>query len=132
MATETAMEKREGQVVQPEMTRGGPTYRPNVDIIEKDDELLLLADLPGTKADSIDIDYERGELSIYARIEPRQSPKAIYLLREYGVGDFHRTFRVGEAIDVNRIEAEVKNGVLTLHLPKVEAARPRKIKVSGS
>jgi HSP20 family molecular chaperone IbpA len=52
-------------------------------------------------------------------------------LREYEVGDFYRAFNIHESIDGSRIEAEFKNGVLTVHLPKVEAARPRQINVRG-
>jgi len=102
---------------------------PAVDIIEKDDELLLMADVPGARADGIDIQYERGELTITARVQPRQPAGTTYLLREYGVGDFVRTFRVSEAIDASKIEAEVADGVLTLHLPKAEALKTRKIAV---
>jgi HSP20 family molecular chaperone IbpA len=53
------------------------------------------------------------------------------LLHEYGVGDFYRTFRVSQQVDASRITAEYENGVLTLHLPKAEAARPRKIEVQA-
>ncbi len=61
----------------------------------------------------------------------RQSEQTRYLLREYGVGDFYRTFRVGEQVDASRIAAEFVDGVLTLHLPKVDAAKPRKIAVQS-
>ena len=54
-----------------------------------------------------------------------------YLLREYGVGDFYRAFQVSEVIDPSRIQAEYSGGVLTLHLPKSEAAKPRKIAVQA-
>jgi HSP20 family protein len=54
------------------------------------------------------------------------------LLQEYGVGDFYRTFKVSEQIDSTRISAEYHDGVLTIHLPKVEAAKPRKISVQSS
>jgi HSP20 family protein len=53
------------------------------------------------------------------------------LLREYGIGDYRRTFRVSEQIDASRISAQYRHGVLTLRLPKAERARPRKIKVEG-
>jgi HSP20 family protein len=114
---------------QPERTRGGRTFVPPVDIIEKEDELLLLADVPGATAEGIDIDYERGMLTIAARVEPRQRDDAQFVLCEYGVGDFVRQFQVGEGIAADRIEAEVNNGVLALHLPKAEAAKTRKISV---
>lgn len=115
-----------------ERIRSGPTYRPAVDIIENANELLLVADVPGASGDDIDIQYERGELTICAKVKPRQDENVTYLLGEYGVGDFCRTFRVGEDIDDTRITAETKNGVLTLHLPKRESAKPRRIEVKSA
>ena len=54
-----------------------------------------------------------------------------YFLREYGVGDYYRSFQISEAIDAGKISAEYADGVLTLHLPKTEAVKPRKIAVSA-
>jgi len=133
MATETNIEKRkESAVTHVERTRSTPTYIPVVDIIEKRDEMVLLADVPGAKADQIDLNYDKGLLTIHARVEPRQNPERTeYLLQEYGVGDFARTFEVGEGVDQSKIEAEVKDGLLMLHLPKSEAFKPRKIAVKA-
>ncbi|MBN2023240.1 MAG: Hsp20/alpha crystallin family protein [Pirellulales bacterium] len=114
-----------------EQTRCGQCYRPNVDIIEKSDELLVVADVPGATGDSIDVDFEDGALTIRAAVAPREDNRN-YLLREYGVGDFFRTFRVSEAIDAGKISAQCADGVLTLHLPKAEAAKPRKIAVQSA
>lgn len=132
MSATTALEKRTASGEQPELTHGGRTYVPDVDILEKPDELLLLADVPGARADGIDISYERGLLTIHARVESRQKEDTNFILREYGVGDFVRSFQVGEGIDGGRIQAEYRHGVLTLHLPKLEAAKQRKIKVKAS
>lgn len=126
------LEKRSTTDDVPEQTRSGRTYVPAVDIIEKDDELLLLADVPGAKAEGIDINYERGQLTIAAHVEPRQNPRHAYTLQEYGVGDFVRTFQVGENIDASKVNAEVSRGVLTLHLPKAEKAKTRKITVKAT
>lgn len=112
-----------------EQTRTKATFLPNVDIFETPQEIQLLADIPGAKGEEIDIDFDKGALTIHARVEPRQ-PEGGFLLREYGVGDFNRTFQVSEKIDASRITAEYRDGVLTLHLPKVEAAQARKITVS--
>lgn len=131
MSDTTTLEKRVAAANQPERIRNGRTYIPPVDIIEKHDELLLLADVPGAKAEGIDIHYERGELTLTARVDPRQPEPAEWLCREYGVGDFVRTFRIGEGIDPAKIAAEVTGGVLTLHLPKAEAAKTRKIAVKA-
>jgi HSP20 family protein len=127
---ETVLEKRpEREVTQAERTRSGRFYRPNVDIVERPDELTLLADMPGCHGDEIDIHFENGMLTIHGRVQPRQQGETSFLLCEYGIGDFYRTFQVGEAIDTGRITAEYRDGVLILHLPKVEEARPRKIPV---
>ena len=134
MATESSIEKRESQEIQqPERMRAGRTYIPQVDIVEKDDRLLLLADMPGVKPDQVNISYEGGELTIHGKVEPRQNPaETNFMLREYGVGDFYRAFQVGEGIDSSKIEAESKDGVLTLHLPKTKDAVPRKITVKAT
>jgi HSP20 family molecular chaperone IbpA len=130
MSVETPVAER-AEVARAESTRGGPYYRPNVDIYELADELIVQADMPGAKSDDIDIQFEDGSLTIHARVPQRRSGDINYLRQEYGVGDFYRTFRVSEHIDTTRISAEYTDGVLTLHLPKVEAVKPRKIKVNA-
>lgn len=131
MSANPNTEKQVNTTEQPERTRSGRTYVPVVDILERPDELLLLADVPGARADGIDIDYDRGTLTIAARVTPRQAPAQTFMLQEYGVGDFVRTFQVGEGIDASKIEAELNGGVLRLHLPKAEAAKTHKIAVKG-
>ncbi len=132
--TTATMEKREGTQARPESTRAGCIYSPNVDIRENRDELLLMVDVPGAKPENVDIHYENGELALHIRIEPRnhKDDAARFLMQEYGVGDFYRSFRLGESIDSSKIHAEVKDGVLTIHLPKIEAIKPRKITVKSA
>jgi len=130
MANEKTMTKTAAdEASRVERTRSGRFFRPNVDILERADELLVLADVPGARGDGVDIHFDSGTLTIHAKVEPRQPPQTEYLLREYGVGDFYRTFEISEAVDASRISAEYADGVLTLHLPKAEAAKPRKIAV---
>jgi HSP20 family molecular chaperone IbpA len=114
-----------------EDTRGGQFYTPQVDICETDSELVLFADLPGVRSDGVDLHYEKGELVLHGRVSPR-GPGRPYLLNEYGTGDFYRVFSIHESIDSSRISAECKNGVLTVHLPKMEALQPRKIAVQSA
>lgn len=114
----------------PEATRGGIYFTPRVDIYETDKELLLIADLPGVKGDDVDLRYDRGELVLHARVPARQRQGSA-LLQEYEVGDFYRVFQIHESIDAAGIQAACKNGVLTLHLPKVQAVQPKQIKVRG-
>lgn len=132
MSDTTTMEKRVSTTDQPEQTRGGRTYVPAVDILERGDELVVLADVPGATADGIDIQYDRGQLTIQARAEQRQAEDVHYLLREYGVGDFVRCFQVGSGIDASKISAQLSGGVLTLRLPKAEHAKTHQIKVRNA
>jgi len=131
MANETTVTKEASrEVTGAEHTREGFYYRPLVDILERPEELLLLADLPGATPEGIDIHFEDGLLSIHAKV-PARNENVEFLLAEFGVGDYFRTFQVNETIDSSKISAEYADGVLTLHLPKTEAAKPRKIAVKA-
>jgi HSP20 family protein len=126
------MERKGPREMQPTgQTRPAAVYTPDVDILERAEELIVRADLPGTSAESIDIRFEGGELTINGQVEERQPASRRCLYREYGVGHFHRVFAVSEAVDTSRMSAEYKDGVLTLRLPKVEAVKPRTIKVQA-
>ncbi len=113
-----------------ETTRGGVFFTPRVDIVETDAELTLFAEVPGVRPDEVELRYEKGELLLHGRVKPRSDSRSL-LLQEYEEGDFFRAFTIHESIDAGRITAECKNGVLTVHLPKVEAVRPRQIAVRG-
>ncbi|MGW8257127.1 MAG: Hsp20/alpha crystallin family protein [Thermoguttaceae bacterium] len=130
MSNDTLTAKKPGEATPVEHTRTGRFFRPHVDILEEADELLVLADIPGAKSDGIDIKFENGTLTLHATVPDREEDGQAYVLREYGVGDFYRTFQVSEAIDVKGITADYADGVLTLHLPKSESIKPRKINVS--
>jgi HSP20 family molecular chaperone IbpA len=123
------LEKREqNNVASAEQNRNGVTYSPRIDICETDHELVLFADLPGVRSEDLDIRFENRELTIHGKVQPRNEDVK-FLYAEYGVGDFYRTFTVGEMIDAEKIAAELHNGVLTLHLPKTEKVKPRRIEV---
>lgn len=128
--TSSMTHKERAEHAAPERTRGGVFYTPRVDIYENDNELTLYADVPGVRSEDVDLRYEQGELLLHARVQPRHA-ETDYLLQEYGEGDFFRAFAVHESVDSSRIAAELKNGVLIVHLPKAEAARPRQISVRG-
>ena len=128
MAT-TTCDFRNNDVTDQEHTRPVRHYRPRVDITESASELTVCAEMPGVGIKNIDINFENGQLTIHGRVASRQGDDTEYLLQEHDIGDFYRTFQVSEQIDANKIEAAYTNGVLTLRLPKVEAAKPRKITV---
>lgn len=131
MAERTSPLAKEQNETLPENIRGGQHYTPRVDICETDKELIAYADVPGVRPEDVDLRYENGELLLHGRVQPR-SMSGTALLYEYGTGDFYRVFSIHESIDAKRISAEVKNGVLVVHLPKMEALQPRQIKVHGS
>ena len=106
-------------------------YTPRFDIAETEDELFLYGDLPGVEPSDLDIRFEERELAVHGKVAPRHAGKQ-HLRGEYGIGDFHRTFSVGESIDANGIAAELKNGVLTIRLPKSDAAKPKRIEVKSA
>ncbi|MBX3404342.1 MAG: Hsp20/alpha crystallin family protein [Phycisphaeraceae bacterium] len=109
------------------------TYRPAVDVIETADSLRLVADVPGARAESIDVRVEDGVLTIRAEVPRRDVQEGVqWRLREYGVGAWERSFRLGDDVDSSRIEAACRDGVLTLTLPKAAHARPRKIEVRAN
>src|SRR5262245_185974 len=122
--------KGRSEVVRPEATRGGGAhFTPRVDIVETEHELTLYAEVPGVKAEDVDLHYENGELVLQGRVA--RHGRRNLLLQEYEEGNFYRVFTVHESIDARRIAAECKNGVLTVHLPKTEAVKPRQISVKG-
>jgi HSP20 family protein len=124
------MEKQQVETPVSESTRNVAKYTPRFDILETDDELVLYGDLPGVAAEDLDVQYENRELTIYGRVAPRM-PEARNIYCEYGVGDFQRSFAIGEVLDASQIHAELKHGVLTIHLPKTEAVKLRRIPVQA-
>jgi HSP20 family protein len=130
MANITSSPAKDRAEARPEATRGGVYFTPRVDIVETDAELTLYAEVPGVRPDDVDLRYEKGELLLHGRVKPRGGRQTA-LLQEYEEGDFFRAFTIHESIDAGRIAAECKNGVLIVHLPKVESVRPRQITVRG-
>lgn len=123
-----AREKVEHQL-QGETTRDVPLYIPDVDIYESDDALTVVADLPGVGPDGVTIDVKDNQLTIRGSISLDVNDSERLVLQEYGTGDYFRQFTLGRSIDQTKIEAGMKDGVLTLTLPKAEAIKPRKINV---
>jgi HSP20 family protein len=128
MTTETKEPQVQESQTAEQPTKSGLAYRPNVDILETENELTLVMDVPGVERDSLDIDFAEGMLTVQARVAQRYAANQRFLLREYGIGSYYRSFQVGEQI--NGIAAEYADGVLRIHLPKAEAAKPRKIAVN--
>ena len=129
MAEKTvATRSQERTVPSREETRSQERYvTPPVDIYETGEGLVVKADLPGVDKENLDVRVENNLLSIRGRATHAAPGDPIY--REYGLINFFRQFELNERVDQSKISADLKNGVLTLNLPKAEEAKPRKIDV---
>ena len=133
MADEMQVQKQEAQEMEGvERTRTGRVFIPRVDIYETDDQVVLLADMPGVDENSVDITLEKNVLTIngYLQKEGQEGHGLAY--REYNEGNYERTFALSDEVDRSNIEATLKHGVLQLTLPKSEESRTRKIEVKAA
>lgn len=106
-----------------------PVYRPCVDIVETETAVLLMADVAGVDEAGTDITLEKSVLTITAKVNPPQFEGYTLAHCEYGVGDFERSFTISNEIDREAIEASVRDGVLSVTLPKSKQAVAKKILV---
>ncbi|MEM9175071.1 MAG: Hsp20/alpha crystallin family protein [Myxococcota bacterium] len=125
------IQAREKAEVLTEDTRPGLLFKPDVDILEHPDAFVIFADLPGASEESVDIQLEKGVLTLDARVaesagdhEPRYA--------EYREGGYHREFRISDEIDAAGVSAKMRDGVLELRLPKSAESRPRRIEVAAA
>jgi HSP20 family protein len=111
--------------------RTGRPWSPAVDIIETQDALVLKADLPDVKLEDIDVRVENQTLSISGkrRFEKDETVKGYHRI-ERSYGEFVRSFAIPQTVDTEKVAADYKNGVLTISLPKKEAAKPRQVRVA--
>ena len=114
----------------PERSREIPAVVPLVDIYENDEEILLRADMPGVDKKDININIDNGKLSLggIRKFESKGSAQ----WEEFGDVEYQRTFSVPQTIDIEKVVAELKDGVLNLHLPKSEAAKPRQVEIKAA
>jgi HSP20 family molecular chaperone IbpA len=120
------------EVAQPaEQTRPGLVFTPNVDIFETDTEIIVLADMPGVASDDLTIDLRDNTLTLEGDVAPFDNEKEELIYEEYSMGRYYRQFSLSEVIDQAKIDAQLKDGVLRLSLPKVAKATPRTIEVKA-
>jgi len=107
-----------------------PFFAPRVDIAENEKEYKLKAEVPGYAPDEVKVELENGRLRLRAEHkEEKEEEKENYRLRERRYGSFVRSFTLPEDVDVDKIEAAAKDGILTVTIPKSEAAKPKRIEV---
>ncbi|PJE36255.1 heat-shock protein Hsp20 [Pseudooceanicola lipolyticus] len=116
----------------PETTHGGRVYRPLADIVETGDGVQLMLEMPGVSRDDLDVTLEKRVLTIRGKVHPTAPDKLDLVHAEYGEGDYERSFSMSQDFDPDKIEASLSNGILTLTLPRAEAAKPKKIAVRAA
>jgi len=125
------IEVREKAPVLTEDTRPGLVFRPDVDIHENEEAYVILADMPGTREDRVDIRLDQGVLTLDAT--PTESDDEHRMRHaEFRAGGYHREFRISDDIDTDGVSARMRNGVLELRLPKTAEKRPRRITVEAA
>lgn len=108
----------------------GNFFSPRVDIYETEKEFLLLAEIPGVRPENVDLQFERGELHLQALVNEVSQPTGKGV-REFRVGNFQRAFQLPDTIDSSKIDAECRQGILTIHLPKLDAVQPKQVQIRG-
>lgn len=131
MSESSVKDMTTGTDATPEPQETLPVFTPAVDIYERDDGLVLQADVPGVSADGLDVQVESNVLTISARTTQLAPAQSTLVHQEYAVGDYERSFILSGEIDRDRIVADLRDGVLTLTLPKSESVLPRKIAVKA-
>lgn len=107
-------------------------WAPIVDIYESDNEIVVTAELPGLEKEQVGVEYKDGVLTLRGeRKLEREVKEESYHRMERSYGSFHRSFTLPGSVDADKINARMKNGVLEIHLPKKEAAKPKQIKVAA-
>jgi HSP20 family protein len=112
-----------------ETTIRARVYVPTADIYETQDALHVILEMPGIEKNNIDIHVEDDVLSVDGRLDLSKYQGLEPLYTEYNVGHYSRSFRLSNRINQSDIGAELKDGVLSVILPKVEEAKPRTIEV---
>ena len=121
--------KREMEKKQ-ETTVSWRTYLPVTDIFETDQALTVVLEMPGVGKDAVEVSVDDDILTIDGRIDYSKYEGLQPVYTEYNVGHYARSFQLSSKIEQGNISAELKDGVMTLVLPKAEKAQPRKIKIN--
>lgn len=126
---ELQVQKKREHDPKQEATIPARVFIPTADIYESPDALTVILEIPGVEKDNVDVRVEQGMLNIEGRLDLAKYQGLQPLYTEYNVGHYARSFRLSSKIDQSKISADLKDGVLSLTLPKAEQAKPRTIKV---
>jgi HSP20 family protein len=124
--------KEKQEVQGSEQVRPGRYYVPDVDIAETSDGLWLHVDMPGVEPSHVSVELERGTLTIQGEVELKAYDGLTPVYSEYRVGNFLRRFSLPESYlyDAEHVSAKLVDGVLEVHIPKAEQAKPRRVPIA--
>lgn len=125
----TTQETHDVAATNGDANRRAMAFTPAVDIFERGDTTVILADMPGVAPDDVDVTLERQVLTLRGKVKPYAPEGYRALSSEYRVGDFIRVFTLSDEIDQGKINASFGNGVLRLELPRSPETKPKKIAV---
>ena len=129
-AQEVALQQKKRELESgQERTEAGKFYSPYTDIYESPAEVIVAMEMPGVEKGSIDIRLDKGVLTVTGSINSRKYENLEPIYTEYNVGNFVRSFTLSTKIDSDKIEASVADGVLTIRLPKIAEAQPKRIEI---
>jgi HSP20 family protein len=127
---ELQVQKKREQEAKEESTMPARVFLPSADIYETPDTLTVILEMPGVEKSNVDVRVQDDVLSVVGRLDLSKYQGLQPLYIEYNVGHYSRSFQLSSKVDQSRIAAELKDGVLSLTLPKVEEAKPRTIQVA--
>jgi HSP20 family molecular chaperone IbpA len=127
---ELQVQKKREQETREESTIPARVFVPSADIYETQDALTVILEMPGVEKNNVDVRVEDGVLSVLGKLDLSKYQGLQPLYIEYNVGHYSRSFQLSSKVDQSKIAAELKDGVLSLTLPKVEQAKPRTIEVA--
>ena len=122
-------QKRELEKKKEEATIPARVFVPTADIYETEGALTVVMEMPGVDKGNVDINVHDGTLKVEGRLDFSKYEGLQPVYTEYNIGHYARSFNLSSKVDQNKIGAEMKDGVLSLVLPKVEEAKPRTIQV---
>jgi HSP20 family protein len=121
-------QKREVEKAQ-EQTMPMRAFLPTTDIYETEDALTVVLEMPGVDRDNIEVNVENGVLTVEGKINFGKYEGLQPIYSEYNIGPYRRSFRLSSRVDQDNIRAELRDGVVSLVLPKAAEAKPRRIEV---
>ncbi len=128
MTAQEMAKRQDATPVSREETRSaGRVLVPAVDIFESDADLILVADMPGVDKEGLDINLDKGILTINGEVKLPSRGQS--LQREFAGANYYRQFKLSEHIDTDKTSAALVYGVLTLTIPKAESAKPKRIEI---